>query len=217
MACSCCDFGNTANRQFNAKRAEKELAGYRRGKLGPTTGLMRDAVVTTQPHARSVLDIGAGIGRLTFELLDRGFDRATMIDASHQYVAVATEEAERRRHAAAITMIEGDFVTIAAAVTPAEVVTLDRVVCCYEDYRGLLIAATAHASRAIALSFPRDRWFVRLGVRVENALRRLRGNEFRNYVHPPGEIYRLITGAGFHRIEERRTRTWAIEIYGRNG
>lgn len=215
MACSCGDYSTAANRQFTAKRAAKELSGYRRGRIGPTTRLLRDAVVTTQQQARSLIDIGAGVGVLTFELLDRGLEHAIAVDASQTYIAAAKQEAGRRRRADHITFVEGDFVTVAGSIGPAEIVTLDRVVCCYEDYRGLLTAAAAHASRAIALSFPRDRWFVRWGVHLENALRRLRGNAFRNFVHPTGDIHRLITNAGFHRVEERLTAQWAVEVYAR--
>jgi hypothetical protein len=55
----------------------------------------------------------------------------------------------------------------------AAIVTLDRVVCCYPDYRQLLEQVAESTIDLLALSYPRDRWYVRLGVGAENLLRRL--------------------------------------------
>jgi cyclopropane fatty-acyl-phospholipid synthase-like methyltransferase len=48
-----------------------------------------------QPHGR-LLDIGSGVGALTFELLERGLTEAIGVDLSSAYVAAAAEEAARR-------------------------------------------------------------------------------------------------------------------------
>jgi hypothetical protein len=40
-----------------------------------------------------------------------------------------------------------------------------------------------------------SRWFVRLGISLENALRRRCGNPFRTFVHPPSEMIRMIEHA----------------------
>jgi magnesium-protoporphyrin O-methyltransferase len=87
--------------------------------------------------------------------------------------------------AASIDWIEGDFVDLAPRLPRADVVTLDRVVCCYPAYEPLLTAAMDHASHAVGLSYPRDRWYVRRGMAFENGLRRLRGGAFRTFVHSP--------------------------------
>ena len=39
------NFRDAAGRQFTAENAAKELTAYRKGRLGPTTRLMRDSVV----------------------------------------------------------------------------------------------------------------------------------------------------------------------------
>jgi hypothetical protein len=88
-------------------------------------------------------------------------------------------------------------------------------VCCYEDYRALLDRAAAHARRGLALSYPRDRWYVRLMLATENAVRRLGSSALRAFVHPPGDMDRLLCGAGF-RLAQRETLTWAADVYARN-
>jgi SAM-dependent methyltransferase len=215
MACSCCDFTSAAGQQFTAKKAAKELRGYRRGRLGPTTRLLRDSLLNTRLNRGTLLDIGAGVGALTFELLEHGVASAVAVDASSAYLAAAQEEASRRNRSQSIAFVHGDFVNVAGQLSPADVVTLDRVVCCYADYTSLLSEAVRRAERAFAFSYPRDRWFVRLGLGVENAMRRVRSNAFRTFVHPVADMQRLIAKAGFELVHQSQTSTWAVEIHTR--
>jgi hypothetical protein len=118
------------------------------------------------------LGVGAGVGALTFELLERGFRRAVIVEASAGYTAAASTEAARRGCATCIDFVNGDFLEVAGTVPMASVVALDRVVCCYPLYEELLNEAVRHAERGFAFSYPRDRWYVRAGMSLENALRR---------------------------------------------
>ena len=97
----------------------------------------------------------------------------------------------------------------------AEIVTLDRVVCCYPDYSALLRTAAACARGVIALSFPRDRWYVRLVFGVENLMRRATGNAFRTFVHSPAQMAAVLTAAGWRRLGQRTTLVWCVERWGR--
>ena len=111
--------------------------------------------------------------------------------------------------------IHGDFVTIASGLPVVTLVTLDRVVCCYPSSEPLLDAAVRHADRYLALSYPRDVWYVRLGMRIENAQRWLTRNSFRTFVHSPSQIDRLIRGAGFALSSRRETWMWSVDVYVR--
>lgn len=215
MACSCGDFTGPAGQQFDAKMAAKQLKAYRRGQVGPTTRFLRDGLVDARLNAGTLLDVGAGIGALTFELLDRGFRSAIAVEASSAYLAAARDEAAQRNRADAVSFVYGDFVTLAPGVPAADVVTLDRVVCCYEDYGALLSDSTERAQRGLALSYPRDRWFVRVGVKLENAIRRVRSNPFRTFVHPVAEMERMIREAGFDLVRRRETFAWSSDVYAR--
>lgn len=131
----------------------------------------------------TVLDVGGGLGILSLELLDAGFSRAVVVDASSAYLAAASEEASRRGRLSLTEFTHGDFLEVAGKMAPSNVVTLDRVVCCYPSYEPLLEQALHLANAGFAVSYPRDRRFVRLGMWLENALRRWRGNPFRTFVH----------------------------------
>src|SRR2546421_6086681 len=152
--------------------ARRDLAGYRKKRPAPTTRLLRDLLVQTCRLEGVLLDVGSGIGALTFELLERGIEHAIAVDASPAYLAVAAEEAMRRRRADAVTFREGDFLAIASSIPAATVVTLDRVICCYPSYEALLDKSLRHTERSFAFSYPRDVWFVRAALAVENGRRR---------------------------------------------
>lgn len=212
MACSCCAFGNTADEHFNADKVAKELAQYRRKGPGPTTRRLRDGLVSAGLREGTLLDIGGGLGILSLELLDAGFSRAVVVDASSAYLAAASEEATRRGRSASTEFKHGDFL-IMAALAPSSVVTLDRVVCCYPLYEPLLAHALQLASTTFAMSYPRDRWFVRVGIWFENAARRRKGNPFRTFVHPPSDMMRIIQGAGFRLASRSRTLAWSCDVF----
>jgi SAM-dependent methyltransferase len=144
-----------------------------------------------------------------------GGDTAVAIEASPAYLAAAAEEAARRRRSESISFVHGDFVNVGERLAVADVVTLDRVVCCYADYKSLLHEAIRHARRGLALSYPRDRWFRRLGVRLENTLHSVRSNPFRTFVHPVEAMQRLIGEAGLTLVNRNETLTWAADIYVR--
>jgi len=214
MACSGCDFEHASDRQFNVAKAAAELQAYRTGRLGLTSRLLRDGIVDAELNQGTLIDVGGGVGPLTFELLTRGISRAIVVEASAAYVASAIEEAMRRGFADRTEVVHGDFLRVAGSLPSGDVVTLDRVVCCYPAYERLLEQALSHAERAVALSYPRDRWYVRLGMWLENA-KRARGSGFRTFVHPPMRIQDLIQRAGFTLTRRRMTLMWTIDIFTR--
>ena len=213
MACSCCAFRDTADRHFTAEKVAKELRRYRRKGPGPTTRGLREGLTIAGLNQGTLLDIGAGLGILSLELLAAGMSRAVVVEASSAYLAAASEEAARRGRSASMQFVHGDFLTVAGQLTPSTVVTLDRVVCCYPFYEPLLEQALQRAERGFAFSYPRDRWYVRLGVWLENSLRRRRGNPFRTFVHPPAAMTRLIERAGFRLVSRRRTLVWSSDAF----
>jgi magnesium-protoporphyrin O-methyltransferase len=212
MVCSCCDFERAADRQFTSQKAAKELQSYRQGRLGATTRVLRDSVVDAGLNQGSLLDIGGGVGALAFELLSHGMSSALVMDASAAYVAAASEEAQRQGGRAQV--LRADFVHASQAVPPADLVSLDRVVCCYPQYGALLDQALAHAQRGVALSYPRDRWYVRAAVWFDN-LKRARKSGFRMFVHPPDRIQKAIESAGFALARRRVTLMWTMDVYSR--
>jgi magnesium-protoporphyrin O-methyltransferase len=213
MSCCCSSPCGAIEEQFDARVAQRELAQYRKKGPGQTTRLLRDGVTAVGGPIETLLDVGAGIGALTFELLERGVRRAVSVDASTACVAAGREEAGRRSRVEQVEWVQGDYVALAQKLPPADVVTLDRVVCCYPRFEPLLGAAARHAQRCVAISYPRDVWFVRLALAGQNALRALKGRKFRVVVHPPREMEQLIRSHGFALSARRTTGAWCVDVY----
>ena len=217
MSACCSPFECAADQQFNEKKATGELKRYHTRGPRPTTRLLQESIEQTGALNGTLLDIGSGIGSLTFRLLESGATHAVAVDASSAYNVVARQEAARLGRADAVRFVHADFVVVAPHLPAATVVTLDRVVCCYPSYEALLNPALRHAEKCFALSYPRDVWYVRLGVLLENAQRRLTKNPFRTYVHPAVRMETVIRSAGFKLCTRRETWMWSIDVYTRHG
>src|SRR5262245_52761966 len=161
----CC----AVDREFDPKIARRELKRYRkRGPVSPTKELL-ELLAPCLPADATLLDIGGGVGMIHHELLDRGAKSAVQVDASSAYLAASEEEAGKRGHEGRVTFRHADFRAAASDIAPADVVTLDRVVCCDPDYESLLGLAAAHAKTALAFSYPRARWASRVFIGGFNA------------------------------------------------
>ena len=68
MSCCCASVGDAVQRQFGVKKATKELARYRAKGPEPTTRLLIAGLTKVGPLHGRLLDVGSGIGALTFEL-----------------------------------------------------------------------------------------------------------------------------------------------------
>src|SRR3989442_12413364 len=93
---SCCSSFFAANpRQFSDAVARRDLMRYRRRGPDQTTRLLRDAILGAG-QGRTALDVGAGIGALSFVVLAPGAERVTAAEAAPAYVRVPHGEAARR-------------------------------------------------------------------------------------------------------------------------
>jgi magnesium-protoporphyrin O-methyltransferase len=149
-----------AERQFGPKIASRDLDRYRQKGPDATSRLLLAAIADQLRGGDSVLDIGAGVGVLDFELLAKDATAATLVDAAPAYLDAAGREAERRQLTDRVQRVVGEFTTLADSIAPADVVMMHRVICCYPDHASLLRAATEHARRMLALSYPRDSWLL---------------------------------------------------------
>jgi SAM-dependent methyltransferase len=211
---SCCAAA-LAEQQFGPKRAAADLGRYHRRGPFPSTALLLRGLEARLPVAATLLDIGGGVGVLHHELLDRGVSRAWEVEPSAAFLRVAAEEAGRRGHTGRVEFIHADVRQGAATLPVVDVVTMDRVVCCDPEFDRLLQVALAKARRVFAYSYPRARWGVRAVTALQNALRRLRGTEFRVFVHPPDQMEAVVRAAGFERVFHAQTAVWYAGVYTR--
>ncbi|MCI0556805.1 MAG: class I SAM-dependent methyltransferase [Anaerolineae bacterium] len=214
MPCNCCEITDSA---FSEAEARANIRNYRKRGPARQTKLLLEAIRSLGLKNAALLDIGGGVGAIYHELLNDIAREATHVDASSAYLKEAKEETARRGNSERVQFIHADFTDVASDLPQADIVTLDRVVCCYPDFRGLLKAAADHSRKAVALTYPRDTWFLRLGFRVMNFFQRLQKDPFRVFLHPVAEMDSLLNGKGFERVSLRRLFVWEMALYQRSG
>ncbi len=202
---------------FSTKDADGDLERYRKQGPDRTTRALIDAIRAEGIEGASLLDIGGGIGAIQLELLGAGLSRSTSVDASEAYVAVARAEAARRGYAEAASHRFGTLADVQSEVAAADVVTLDRVVCCSSDLPALLGTATERARRMVGLVYPRPTWWNRIAARVINAFSWLTRDPTRWHLHPEAEIRGILQRAGFERRDVDRSFVWQVALYVRAG
>jgi magnesium-protoporphyrin O-methyltransferase len=202
--------------QFNRRQAASELETYRRSGPKRTTGLLIDALMAGGVQGETLLDIGGGVGAIQQALLKAGAARATHVDASSAYIAASRAESQRQGHADQVTYRHGDFVDLAADIPPADIVTLDRVICCYHDMPALVGRSAASARRLYGLVYPRDVWWLRAGVKIMNVIYRLQRTGFRIFAHPNDAVDAVVRRNGLERRFVRKTGMWLVVVYARS-
>jgi Methyltransferase domain len=211
---NCCCQG--ADQVFGDRTAQHDLRRYRKRGPSKPTRLLLDALRREGIEGSTLLDVGGGIGVIELELLAAGAARATNVEASAAYLRVAREEAERRGNADRISFESGDFVALADGVEPADVVTLDRVICCYPDMESLVGRSAERARRLYGLVYPRDRWWVAAGIRVTNLVMRVSRRSYRAYLHRPGAVDAVAREHGLTpRLSRRASPFWQVALYAR--
>lgn len=215
ISMTCCTGYCAAQTQFDGKRAEQDLRRYRRRGADLTTRLLLEELQRQPLEGRRLLDVGGGIGVISAELADTGVASVTMVEASPAFLEVARREVGSRYGSRHTQFILGDFAAVADTVPKADVVTLDRVVCCYPDSEALLRKAAERTLRLFAFTYPRYRWHVRMMIALENFWRRLTGNKFRAFVHLPPRMEAVLEVAGLVRAMRRETLVWVVELYRR--
>ena len=214
MPCNCCEITDHA---FSEAEARSERRSYSRNGPPKQTRLILEAIRILGLKNAALLDIGGGIGAIHHELLEDVAQEATHVDASSAYLKEAKAEAARRGHSERVNFIHADFTDVAAGIPKADIVTLDRVVCCYPDFRGLLRSAAEHSRSALALTYPRETWYLRVFLKAANFFQRLRRDPFRVFLHPIAEMDALIKREGFERIALRRLFVWEMALYRKIG
>lgn len=213
MSCGRCI---TIDEHFNQNYVAKELQLYRSTGPEKTTQVLIDALIAEGVSGMTLLDIGGGVGAIQHELLSAGVSRCISVEASSAYIEAAKEEAQRQGHVKRIIHQYGNFVDLAADIPPCDIVTLDRVICCYPDVEELVEKSSALAGKLYGLVYPlNNRKGKFLGV-LENLIYRLHRSSFRYFVHSTEVVEDIVRRNDFKRRFYREIGKWQIAIFGRS-
>ena len=205
----CCD-PHGCDQFFGTRFARRMASRYR--KRGPDRPSRRivEFVAARGVDGATVLEVGGGVGEIQLELLKRGAARTTNLELSPAY----EEEAARlARDAGVDRRVERRLHDIAvdpADVEPADIVVLNRVVCCYPDYERLLGAAADHARRLLVFSHPPRNRISRGILAAQNLGFRLARREFRVFAHPPEAMLAVLERHGLQLVFRQRGFPWRI-------
>jgi magnesium-protoporphyrin O-methyltransferase len=184
---------------------------YRRRGLDRTARRLVDFLADGDLSGATVLEIGGGVGEIGVELLRRGAARATTLELSPAYDDQARRLAAEAGVADRMHRAVVDIATTPEDVAPADLVVLHRVVCCYPDHERLLGAAADHCRRRLAFTHPPRNPVSRATFAVENAMFRLRGREFRAFVHPPEAMVDVVLGRGMRHALHHAGTIWQVQ------
>jgi len=200
---------------FSQEYVTKELSRYHAKGPIKTTRMLVEAIKEAGVAGMTLLDIGGGVGAVQHELLEAGVNDATDVDASPAYIQAAKAEAQRRGLAERVRYHYGNFVDLAADIEPADIVTLDRVICCYDDMEKLVSLSARRARKLYGLVYPRDTWWIKIGLAVGNFFARLQRSPYRAFAHQTQAVEALVSDLGLKRSAYRRTLVWQVVVYTR--
>lgn len=202
---------------FTARQATGTASRFRReGLQGSALGIVKAISDVVAPGV-SVLEVGGGVGDIQVALLEGGVATSAInVELSSNWEDAAAELLAERGLESRVQRITGDFVDIEGSLPNADVVVLHRVVCCYPNWKALLDAVIGKADWVIALTFPVDRWWTRIGIRTVNLICRIRRQSFRAFVHQPEPMIGLLRMAGFAVNQDRHGALWRTVIATRD-
>lgn len=201
--------------QFDREYVARELASREKKGPGKTARRLVETLTLLDIRDRTLLDIGGGLGDIQAGLFPLGLRAAAHVEVSDAYSDAARKLASEEGYADRVEFHVGDFVALSDRIPHADVVTLDRVICCYPDMPALLESSLERARSVYAFSVPKARWPSRLLVGFENLRRRLTKDPFRTYVHSTQDMDRRIRERGFEPVHDRSTFIWRVIAYRR--
>ena len=212
MACSQC---RGIESFFDEREARRKLTSYRKKGPPKTTQMLVDAISAEGVEGKTLIDVGGGVGVVQHELLKAGVKSVVSAEAATAYAKAAKDEAQRQGTVDRVDYRLGDFVDIAPDIEPADIVTLDRVICCNHDVERLVGLSASRAKRLYGLVYPHDNWIFRVAFHFMNLAFWLQRSPFRVYVHADAVVDALLQANGLRQSLRRSTLLWQVVVYTR--
>lgn len=211
MSC-CCPHSKSGGRLFSFFARSYRRRFAKKG-FEPSQQRLVQGIEHAGYKNKTLLEVGSGVGYLHQVLLQQGAKSAVGIDLAPDMLKEAQQWADEKGLTDRVQYIQGDFIELLDQVDAADVTILDKVVCCY-PYPELLVPHSVNRTKHVyALTYPRNRWFIKVAMEIMAFFLKLSGSDFRAYVHNPADIERWITDAGFKRVEQQQTFIWLSQIY----
>lgn len=200
---------------FSERAAETEARRYRRKGLDRTSRRIVELLKKDGVEGRTVLEVGGGIGAIQLELLKAGAARAVSVELTASYERIASQLADEAGLSERVERKVLDFAQAGAEVDAADLVILNRVICCYWDMPRLAGEASDHTRQLLVMSYPKRAWWTVIGLGIANAMLRATRREFQIFVHRPAEIVATSERRGLRAAHEERGLLWTVTVLRR--
>lgn len=211
MSC-CCPHSKSGGRLFSFFARSYRRRFSKKG-FEPSQQQLIQGLTEADYKDASLLEVGSGVGYLHQILLQRGARNAVGIDLAQDMLKEAQSWADEKGLTDRVQYIQGDFIELLDQVEPADITILDKVVCCYPHAKLLIKSSTVKTNRVYALTYPRNRWFIRITIEVMAFIFKLSGSDFRAFVHNPDDVERWIRESGFKKVYQDKTFLWLTQVY----
>ncbi len=195
---------------FSRENAQAQARRYRRRGLDRISRRIVKLLLEQGVEGRTLLEVGGGIGAIQIELLKAGAARAVSIELTPTYEEAALELLRQAGLEDRVERLVMDFAGAGAEVEAADIVILNRVICCYPDMPRLAGAAAGRARGRIVLSLPNERWWTRLGVAVTNLGCRVGRRQFRVFLHPPDQVLAALAEHELRTVVDQPGLIWQV-------
>ena len=195
---------------FSEKTARADAQSYRRKGLDPTSRRIVDYLKGRGVEGRTLLEVGGGVGAIQIELLKAGATRAISVELTPTYEQVALELLHEAGLEDRVERRVMDFAHSANEFPMADVVIMNRVICCYPDMPVLAGAAADRAGEVLVMSFPRRTWWTRAMLSIGNFALRVTRRQFQVFIHPPAQILAEAERHGLHKAVDQAGRFWQV-------
>ena len=206
-----------AKDDFFSKRAMHYDKRFHKKGLDKTQQLLLEGIIAAMNNgkrsASTVMEIGCGVGGLLLTMLGKGLNYAIGIDASEGMLEKAKHNAVEMSLKDKTLFLHRDFVDVETELNPADIVILDKVLCCDSNPRALIKKSTAKTKTIYAVSFPRDHLLVRFFVKAGIAITKMFPVKFTPFYHEPNNIKRWTEGANFVLSYSGNTFFWQVQVY----
>lgn len=189
---------------------------YKKAGLSRSSRLLLELIAQEGINGKTVADLGCGSGGFSIELIKRGAQSAVGLDLSPNMIDSATKLATANGFREKAKFQVGNAAT--AKLPTSDIVIMDKVLCCYSDWKPLLTNAIDASRTMVGFIVPRDEGIAkipfRLGVRIINYFSRRRGNIL-FYLHPLELVDKTLRDLGLTHRRKQASRLWLVYLYSR--
>jgi 2-polyprenyl-3-methyl-5-hydroxy-6-metoxy-1,4-benzoquinol methylase len=210
---TCCTSEGT--NRFFSRSAEKYAKRFRRKGLDKASAYIVRGIETSGLTSKSVLEIGCGVGGLLLSLLKHGDASAIGVDVSEGMLEMAKKLAVESALDDRVKYLQGDYATMNGEASSADIVILDKVICCYADPETLIKKSAQKSELLYAVSYPRNSLLGRLSFEILTRMGQVLRWSFYPYYHDTAFIEKTITSCGFREVFSQTTTVWQIKIFRR--